>query len=58
MMAPFFLVTNPRNTHLGSDRPGETSRLVFSQHQLLEICALFGTLISDLDGIYDPASYK
>src|SRR5215216_4503101 len=43
---------------LGSDRPGETSRLVFSQHQLLEICALFGTLIADLDGVYDPAQYN
>jgi DNA invertase Pin-like site-specific DNA recombinase len=26
-------------------------------HQLLEICALFGTLIADSDGIYDPAQY-
>src|SRR5215218_11216242 len=43
---------------LGSDRPGETSRLVFSQHQLLEICALFGTLIADLDGVYDPSQYN
>jgi DNA invertase Pin-like site-specific DNA recombinase len=24
-------------------------------HQLLESCALFGTLIADLDGIYDPS---
>lgn len=24
-------------------------------HQLLEICALFGTLIADLDGVYDPS---
>ena len=27
-------------------------------HQLLEICALFGTLIADLDGIYDPSHYN
>jgi hypothetical protein len=27
-------------------------------HQLLEICALFGTLIADLDGIYDPSQYN
>ena len=27
-------------------------------HQLLEICALFGTLIGDLDGIYDPSDYN
>jgi hypothetical protein len=25
---------------------------------LLEICALFDTLIADADGIYDPASYN
>jgi len=27
-------------------------------HQLLEICALFGTLIADLDGVYDPADHN
>lgn len=27
-------------------------------HQLLEICALFSTLIADLDGIYDPTDYN
>jgi DNA invertase Pin-like site-specific DNA recombinase len=27
-------------------------------HQLLEICALFGTLLADLDGIYDPSPYN
>src|SRR4030095_13406908 len=27
-------------------------------HQLLEVCALCGTLIGDLDGIYDPADYN
>jgi DNA invertase Pin-like site-specific DNA recombinase len=27
-------------------------------HQLLEVCAIFGTLIGDLDGIYDPTDYK
>src|SRR5262249_26579606 len=27
-------------------------------HQLLEICALFGTLNADLDGIYDPSQYN
>jgi DNA invertase Pin-like site-specific DNA recombinase len=39
----------------------EMSRLArFSKdwHQLLEICALFGTLIADLDGIYDPSQYN
>lgn len=39
----------------------EMSRLARSSkdwHQLLEICALFGTLIADLDGVYDPAHYN
>jgi DNA invertase Pin-like site-specific DNA recombinase len=27
-------------------------------HQLLEICALFDTLIADLDGVYDPSTYN
>lgn len=39
----------------------EMSRLARSSkdwHQLLEICALFGTLIADSDGIYDSSSYN
>ena len=39
----------------------EMSRLARSSrdwHQLLELCARFGTLIADLDGIYDPAHYN
>ncbi len=27
-------------------------------HQLLEVCGLFGTLLGDLDGIYDPSNYN
>ncbi len=27
-------------------------------YQLLEVCAVFGTLIGDLDGIYDPIDYN
>jgi DNA invertase Pin-like site-specific DNA recombinase len=37
----------------------EMSRLARSckdWYQLLELCALFGTLICDLDGLYDPAA--
>jgi DNA invertase Pin-like site-specific DNA recombinase len=37
----------------------EMSRLARScrdWHQLLEICALAGTLIADTDGVYDPTS--
>jgi excisionase family DNA binding protein len=39
----------------------EMSRLARScrdWHQLLEICALFDTLIADTDGVYDPAIYN
>jgi hypothetical protein len=39
----------------------EVSRLARScrdWYQLLEICALAGTLIADSDGIYDPAFYN
>jgi hypothetical protein len=25
---------------------------------LLEVCGLFGTLLGDLDGIYDPSNYN
>jgi DNA invertase Pin-like site-specific DNA recombinase len=44
--------------HVGVILGVEMSRLARSSqdwHQLLEICALFGTLIADLDGIYDPS---
>jgi DNA invertase Pin-like site-specific DNA recombinase len=39
----------------------EISRLARScrdWHQLLEICALFDTLIADADGVYDPTNYN
>jgi len=39
----------------------EMSRLARSckdWYQLLELCAVFGTLIGDLDGLYDPAHYN
>jgi DNA invertase Pin-like site-specific DNA recombinase len=39
----------------------EASRLARScrdWHQLLEICALFDTLIADADGVYDPAHFN
>ncbi len=39
----------------------EMSRLARScrdWHQLLEICALFDTLIADADGVYDSANYN
>src|SRR5262245_17771391 len=39
----------------------ETSRLARSNkdwHQLLEVCALFQTLLADQDGVYDPTDYN
>jgi DNA invertase Pin-like site-specific DNA recombinase len=47
--------------HVGMVLGLEMSRLSRSSrdwYQLLEVCAIFGTLISDLDGIYDPSLYN
>lgn len=47
--------------HVGIILGVEMSRLARScrdWHQLLEVCALFRTLICDLDGLYDPAQYN
>jgi DNA invertase Pin-like site-specific DNA recombinase len=47
--------------HVGLVLGIEMSRLARScrdWHQLLEICALFDTLIADADGVYDPGSYN
>lgn len=55
------LVSEVSLDHIGIILGVEMSRLARSckdWHQLLEICALFGTLIADLDGIYDPAQYN
>ena len=47
--------------HVGLILGLEMSRLARSckdWHQLLEVCALFGTLLADHDGIYDPRDYN
>jgi DNA invertase Pin-like site-specific DNA recombinase len=47
--------------HVGIILGVEMSRLARScrdWHQLLEVCALFGTLIGDLDGVYDPTNFN
>jgi len=47
--------------HVGLVLGIEMSRLARCSkdwHQLLEICALFSTLIADWDGIYDPSQYN
>ena len=55
------LVSEVSLNHVGLILGVEMSRLARSSkdwHQLLEICALFNTLIADLDGIYDPSQYN
>lgn len=47
--------------HVGVILGVEMSRLARScrdWHQLLEVCAIFGCLICDLDGLYDPSQYN
>src|SRR5256714_447200 len=47
--------------HVGIVLGIEMSRLARSGrewHQLLELCALSGALLGDLDGVYDPAEYN
>src|SRR6202161_3325925 len=47
--------------HVGLVLGIEMSRLARScrnWHQFLEICALFDTLIADVEGVYDPANYN
>lgn len=47
--------------HVGMVLGRDMSRLARScrdWHQWLEVCAVFGTLIGDLDGIYDPTDYN
>jgi DNA invertase Pin-like site-specific DNA recombinase len=46
--------------HVGLILGLELSRLARSNkdwHQLLELCAIFGTLLADADGLYDPTDY-
>jgi DNA invertase Pin-like site-specific DNA recombinase len=47
--------------HVGMILGVEISRLARScrdWYHLLEVCALFGTLISDTDGVYNPCNYN
>src|SRR5262249_44819164 len=55
------LVAEVSLAHVGIVFDLDISRLARSNrdwHHLLEVCALFGTLIGDLDGIYDPTDYN
>jgi DNA invertase Pin-like site-specific DNA recombinase len=52
------LLTEVTLDHVGLVLGLEMSRLARSSkdwHHLLELCALFGTLLADQDGVYDPA---
>ena len=47
--------------HVGLVLGLEMSRLARScrdWHQLLELCSVFGTLLGDADGLYDPSDYN
>ncbi len=55
------LVAEVGLNHVGLILGVEMSRLARccrDWHQLLEVCAMFGTLICDQDGLYDPAQYN
>ncbi|HVG96053.1 MAG TPA: recombinase family protein, partial [Chloroflexota bacterium] len=55
------LVSEVSLDHVGLILGVEMSRLARSNadwHRLLELCALFGTLLADADGLYDPAHYN
>ncbi len=55
------LVAEVGLNHVGLILGIEMSRLARSSkdwHQLLEICSLFGTLIADQDGIFDPNQFN
>ena len=55
------LVSEVSLDHVGIILGVEMSRLARSckdWYQLLEVCAVFGTLIADLDGVYEPAHYN
>ena len=55
------LVTEVSLDQVGIILGVEMSRLARScrdWYQLLDVCAVFGTLIADLDGVYDPCQYN
>jgi DNA invertase Pin-like site-specific DNA recombinase len=56
-----YLLSEVALNHVGIILGLETSRLARSNkdwHQLLEVCALFQTLLADQDGVYDPTQYN
>jgi DNA invertase Pin-like site-specific DNA recombinase len=56
-----YLLAEIALNHVGIVLGLEMSRLARSNkdwHQLLEVCAVFGTLLADQDGVYDPRDYN
>ena len=55
------LLTEVSLDHVGVILGIELSRLARSNkdwHQLIELCAIFGTMLADQDGVYNPADYN
>jgi DNA invertase Pin-like site-specific DNA recombinase len=56
-----YLLAEIGQDHIGIIFGLEMSRLARSNkdwHQLLELCAIFRTLLADQDGVYDPTDYN
>jgi DNA invertase Pin-like site-specific DNA recombinase len=56
-----YLLSEVALNHVGIILGLETSRLARSNkdwHQLLDVCAIFQTLLADQDGVYDPTHYN
>jgi DNA invertase Pin-like site-specific DNA recombinase len=56
-----YLLSEVALNHVGIILGLETSRLARSNkdwHQLLDVCAIFQTLLADQDGVYDPTQYN
>src|SRR5437762_426579 len=56
-----YLLAEVALNHVGIILGLEMSRLARSNndwHQLLEVCAVFDTLLADQDGVYDPRDYN
>jgi len=55
------LLTEVSLNHVGIILGIELSRLARSNkdwHQLIELCAIFGTMLADQDGLYNPTDYN
>ena len=55
------LLTEVSLNHVGVILGIELSRLARSNkdwHQLIELCAIFGTMLADQDGLYNPTDYN